>query len=326
MRRQMILAVAALNCIAAHAKTLDVKSTEGFAKLALSRGIASIRTRLRTCWARCRRHAPRQLTPPSSAATTGTPRCTATGCWPRAARLSRNGPLPRRRRGRAGHQPDTAEHRRRGRVPARAGRVPSSGPMDSRGCCSSRPSCASWDDPQAREWSATLAPLEQAAAARSRAWLPKLRTDPRGRARSDGVCVRPDLGLGRGRATMRAMQQLLRMKADEFYRRDRACPLSTNRLDRTSCRRVSPRRTSCGACSTEGIRHVAAAFLPEITARRVDCVAASGRGDGSQRIRSWRTSMDSISAGRGCSKGIAPRTAAGDVAAPFIAHHRRTAS
>jgi len=33
---------------------------------------------------------------------------------------------------------------------------------------------AEWDDPQARQWSATLRPLEQAVAARIAGWLPKL--------------------------------------------------------------------------------------------------------------------------------------------------------
>lgn len=82
-----------------------------------------------------------------------------------------------------------------------------------------------WDDPDARAWSAALAPLERAAAARLSAWLPKLaypiRTGEHNQtAFSFGLVW--DWALATGDASMQA---LLREKAGQFYRRDRNCPL-----------------------------------------------------------------------------------------------------
>ena len=54
-----------------------------------------------------------------------------------------------------------------------------------------------WKDPQAQQWAAALGPLETAAAARLKEWLPKLsRPDPDRRARPDRVRVRPRARLG----------------------------------------------------------------------------------------------------------------------------------
>lgn len=83
-----------------------------------------------------------------------------------------------------------------------------------------------WDDDEARGWSVTLAPLEQAAAARLSAWLPKLaypiRTGEHNQtAFSFGLAW--DWAIGAGDT---AMQALLLEKADAFYRRDRNCPLA----------------------------------------------------------------------------------------------------
>jgi hypothetical protein len=83
-----------------------------------------------------------------------------------------------------------------------------------------------WNDPQAQAWSKTLAPLETEAAARLQAWLPKLRYPIREGEHDqtafsfglvwDWAQVARDTG----------MQQLLRDKAQQFYRNDRACPLA----------------------------------------------------------------------------------------------------
>jgi len=83
-----------------------------------------------------------------------------------------------------------------------------------------------WDDADARTGSAALAPLEQAAAARLAAWLPKLaypiRTGEHNQtAFSFGLVW--DWAVGTGDS---AMQALLREKATRFYRRDRNCPMA----------------------------------------------------------------------------------------------------
>ena len=83
-----------------------------------------------------------------------------------------------------------------------------------------------WDDPQARSWSAALAPLEQEAAARISAWLPKLRYPIR-EGEHDQTAFAFGLIWDWATATNNTqMLELLRTKAGEFYERDVACPLA----------------------------------------------------------------------------------------------------
>ena len=82
-----------------------------------------------------------------------------------------------------------------------------------------------WDDPQAREWAETLAPLEVESAQRIMAWLPKLQYPIRSGEHSqtafafgliaDWTQVRGDVGLAR----------LLEERARRYYLSDRDCPL-----------------------------------------------------------------------------------------------------
>ena len=84
----------------------------------------------------------------------------------------------------------------------------------------------SWDDPQAREWAATLAPLEIESAQRIMAWLPKLQYPIRSGEHSqtafafgliaDWAQVRGDVG----------MVRLLEQRARTFYLDDRDCALA----------------------------------------------------------------------------------------------------
>jgi len=84
----------------------------------------------------------------------------------------------------------------------------------------------SWDDPQARAWAEALAPLETEAAARLKAWLPKLRYPIRV-GEHDQTAFAFGLAWDWARiAGDTAMQQLLRDKARPFYAGDRACPLA----------------------------------------------------------------------------------------------------
>jgi len=83
-----------------------------------------------------------------------------------------------------------------------------------------------WDDPQARQWSAALAPLEQEAAARIANWLPKLRYPIRV-GEHDQTAFAFGLIWDWARITRnQSMAQLLRSKAGQFYQADRGCPLS----------------------------------------------------------------------------------------------------
>ena len=84
----------------------------------------------------------------------------------------------------------------------------------------------SWDDPQAREWAATLVPLEIESAQRIMAWLPKLQYPIRSGEHSqtafafgliaDWAQVRGDVG----------MVRLLEQRARAFYLDDRDCALA----------------------------------------------------------------------------------------------------
>ena len=83
-----------------------------------------------------------------------------------------------------------------------------------------------WDDPQARQWAATLAPLEAAAGKRLKTWLPKLQYPIRigehsQTAFSFGLVW--DWARVSGDVEMRA---LLDSAARRFFLADRSCPLS----------------------------------------------------------------------------------------------------
>jgi Protein of unknown function (DUF2891) len=83
-----------------------------------------------------------------------------------------------------------------------------------------------WDDPDARAWSATLAPLEAAAADRISSWVPKLHYPIRV-GEHDQTAF--SFGLVWDWAMLtnnEAMRTLLRGAATRFYKADRNCPLA----------------------------------------------------------------------------------------------------
>lgn len=83
-----------------------------------------------------------------------------------------------------------------------------------------------WDDPQAREWSAALAPLERAVIARVSAWLPKLEHPIRAGEHNNtafGLGLMLDYSRIAGNAEFR---KLLEARARDYYGNDKACPLS----------------------------------------------------------------------------------------------------
>jgi hypothetical protein len=83
-----------------------------------------------------------------------------------------------------------------------------------------------WDDPQAREWAAALAPLEAVAAAKLKNWLPKLHYPIRVGEHDQTAFA---FGLVWDWARMagdQEMMALLQDAAGRFYRNDHDCPLA----------------------------------------------------------------------------------------------------
>lgn len=82
-----------------------------------------------------------------------------------------------------------------------------------------------WDDPQARQWSAALAPLEDETAQRFARWLPKLTAPIRAGEHSQTAFA---FGLVLDWAKTRedvALRELLVHRTREFYLTDRRCPI-----------------------------------------------------------------------------------------------------
>ncbi len=83
-----------------------------------------------------------------------------------------------------------------------------------------------WDDPQARTWSAALAPLERAAAARLAEWIPKLAYPIRS-GEHDQTAFAFGLVLDWARGTGdTAMARLLETRIADLYLSDRGCPIA----------------------------------------------------------------------------------------------------
>lgn len=83
-----------------------------------------------------------------------------------------------------------------------------------------------WDSPDARRWSAALAPLEAAAAKRLSQWLPKL-SHPVRVGEHDQTAFALGLVLDWARtANDAAMIALIEARVEPWYSNDRACPLA----------------------------------------------------------------------------------------------------
>jgi hypothetical protein len=83
-----------------------------------------------------------------------------------------------------------------------------------------------WDDAQAREWSGTLRPLEQEAAARLATWLPKLRYPIRVGEHGQTAFAFGLVHDWARTAGNDAMRTLIEQRSLAFYSRDRDCPLA----------------------------------------------------------------------------------------------------
>ncbi|MDE3164789.1 MAG: DUF2891 domain-containing protein, partial [Acidobacteriota bacterium] len=82
-----------------------------------------------------------------------------------------------------------------------------------------------WDDPQAREWSAALRPLEDAVVTRVSGWLPKL-ANPVRTGEHNNTAFSLGLMLDYARANgRRDFAALIESRARDYYGKDRACPI-----------------------------------------------------------------------------------------------------
>src|SRR5258707_3717528 len=83
-----------------------------------------------------------------------------------------------------------------------------------------------WDDPQAREWSANLKPLEDAAVERFTTWLPK-RSHPVRVGEHDQTAFGLGLMFDYARTVKNdALAKLIRDSAKKFFLTDKNCPLA----------------------------------------------------------------------------------------------------
>jgi len=83
-----------------------------------------------------------------------------------------------------------------------------------------------WDDPQARQWSVTLRPLEQAVIVRISGWLPKLE-HPIRTGEHNNTAFGMGLMLDYARvAGNTEFGKLVQSRARDYYGKDKACPLS----------------------------------------------------------------------------------------------------
>ena len=83
-----------------------------------------------------------------------------------------------------------------------------------------------WEDPQAREWSATLRPLELAVVARISDWLPKLQ-HPIRTGEHNNTAFSMGLMLDYARLAGNAeFARLLEARTRDYYLKDKACPLA----------------------------------------------------------------------------------------------------
>jgi hypothetical protein len=83
-----------------------------------------------------------------------------------------------------------------------------------------------WQDPRAREWAAALTPLEKACRQRIMTWLPKL-SKPVRTGEHNNTAFGMGLMLDYARTVGdHEFETLLQSRALDFYREDRACPVS----------------------------------------------------------------------------------------------------
>jgi hypothetical protein len=83
-----------------------------------------------------------------------------------------------------------------------------------------------WDDPQARQWSATLRPLELAVIARISGWLPKME-HPIRTGEHNNTAFGMGLMLDYARITGNAdFGKLVESRARDYFLKDKACPLN----------------------------------------------------------------------------------------------------
>ena len=164
--------------------------------------------------------------PRSSAATTGTRPCTGIGCWRGSRRQFPDAPFAADARAVLSQSLSPAHIAGEVAYFQTPGRASFERPYGLAWLLLLAAELRTWDDPQAREWSRTLAPLEAEAAQRLQSWLPKLRYPIRVGEHSQTAFA---FGLVHDWARVAhdaGMQSLIESKARTFYASDRNCPLA----------------------------------------------------------------------------------------------------
>lgn len=225
MRRQL-LCVLAFCCASAHAATLDIKAAESFARLALEclhreypNKIAHVMN------GDADAKPPRQLTPAFFGCYDW--HSSVHGHWllVRAVRQFPDAPFALRARAALALSLTPQNIAAEVSYLKGAGRVSFERPYGLAWLLQLAAELHAWDDPQGRQWSAALAPLETEAASRIMSWLPKLRYPIR-EGEHDQTAFAFGLIWDWAAATRYGpMRALLHSKAGEFYEPDRACPL-----------------------------------------------------------------------------------------------------
>jgi hypothetical protein len=122
---------------------------------------------------------------------------------------------------------------------------PSNGHTVLRGCCSSLSELREWPSPDGQALSRTLAPLEAAAAARLRTWIPKL-AYPIREGEHPQTAFSFGLILDWAHASDPALERLLVGKIREFHLQDRDCPIGYEPSGQDFLSPCLGKRTSCG--------------------------------------------------------------------------------
>ena len=167
------------------------------------------------------------------------------------ARLAKAFPEARVRRAGsrgAGAQPDAREHRGGGRVSARSGPGVVRAALWPCVAAAARGRAAHLGrSAGTRVGQGAVAARDRVGAANHGLAAQAQLSDPLGRAQPDSVRVRIDLGLGRSDRRRGHDPPARRSRPDLLRRGSRAARWRTSPPAKTSCRRASPRPTSCGA-------------------------------------------------------------------------------
>ena len=227
MRRVIAAAVAVLSCSAVHAQALDTKSTEAFVKLALECVHREYPNKIaHVLSSDADAKPPRELTPAFFGCYDW--HSSVHGHWllVRAVRLFPKASFAAPARAALARSLTEQNIQAEVAYLQGAGRVSFERPYGLAWLLQLAAELRAWEDPQARQWSLALTPLEVEAARRIQGWLPKLRYPIR-EGEHDQTAFAFGLISDWARVARNPMLNgLVKAKGKDFYLRDQACPLT----------------------------------------------------------------------------------------------------